>query len=125
MSKVTKVTTDHDEIRRWAEERGGRPAHVKGTGSGDDPGLLRIDFPNGPEEKLEPISWDEWFEKFDEKQLAFIYEEKTADGDVSYFNKLVSRESVKDQLKESTKKSSSSRSQKSSSRKKREPVGHH
>ena len=29
----SKTTTDHDEIRRWAEERGGRPAHVKDTGS--------------------------------------------------------------------------------------------
>src|SRR4051794_34732042 len=42
----SKTTTDHDEIRRWAEERGGRPATVEGTeGGGEDAGVLRIDFP--------------------------------------------------------------------------------
>ena len=27
----SKITTDHDEIRKWAEERGGRPATVRST----------------------------------------------------------------------------------------------
>jgi hypothetical protein len=31
-SQTTK-TTDHDEIRRWAQEHGGRPARVRGTGA--------------------------------------------------------------------------------------------
>jgi hypothetical protein len=112
MSKLTKVTIDHDEIRRWVEARGGVPARVKGTGeSSDDPGLLRIDFPvDGPDPGLEPISWDEWFKKFDEKQVAFIYEDKTADGEISYFNKLVSRESVKDQPEEQQASSSRKKS---------------
>jgi hypothetical protein len=123
MSDLTKVTIDHDEIRRWVEARRGVPAHVKGTGGdSDDPGLLRIDFPDGPEKNLEPISWDEWFKKFDEKQLAFIYEEKTADGKLSYFNKLVSRETVKDQLEA---KQASSSEKKSSSGKEGQPAGHH
>ncbi len=26
-----QITTDHDEIRKWAEERGGRPAAVRST----------------------------------------------------------------------------------------------
>jgi hypothetical protein len=117
MSELTKVTIDHDEIRKWAEARGGVPARVKGTGDEDDPGLLRIDFPvDGPDPNLEPISWDEWSKKFDEKQLAFIYADKTADGEISYFNKLVSRESVKDQLKEQAKKAAPG--------KKDQPVGH-
>jgi hypothetical protein len=126
MSDLTKVTIDHDEIRKWAEARGAVPAHVKGTGGdNDDPGLLRLDFPvDGPDPNLEPISWDEWFRKFDEKQLAFIYEERTANGEISYFNKLVSRETVKDQLEEQAKQGSSSSRQKSSSGKEREPVRH-
>jgi transposase-like protein len=41
----SKVTTDHDEIRRWVEERGGHPARVKDTESKNSPGLLRIDYP--------------------------------------------------------------------------------
>jgi hypothetical protein len=88
----TRTTTDHDEIRRWVEEHGGRPARVRGTGGGDDPGILRIDFPGGAgEDQLEHISWDEWFRKFDENDLAFLYQERKADGEDSTFFKLVRR----------------------------------
>jgi hypothetical protein len=87
------TTTDHEEIRRWAEARGGRPAHVAETGDGNDPGVLRIDFGDA-DEGLEEISWDEWFRAFDENGLALVYQEQTADGNESRFNKLVSRESV-------------------------------
>jgi hypothetical protein len=86
----SKQTTDHEEIRAWVEERGGKPARVEGTGSGDDPGILRIDFP-GDDDRLEEISWDEWLEAFDENELAFLYQDETADGGASRFNKLVSR----------------------------------
>ena len=41
----SKSTTDHDDIRRWVEERGGQPARVKETGDDGDPGILRIDYP--------------------------------------------------------------------------------
>ena len=59
------TTTDHEEIRRWVEERGGVPATVKDTGDGGDPGVLRIDFPGyGDDDALEQISWDDWFDKF-------------------------------------------------------------
>ena len=86
-------TTDHAKIRQWAEARSGKPARVQGTGQGEDAGLLRIDFPeeHEDEEQLEEISWDEFFEKFDEKRLAFVYQEKTVGGEPSRFNKFVSR----------------------------------
>src|SRR3954471_7372174 len=88
----TRTTTDHDEIRRWVEAHGGRPARVKGTGDGDDPGVLRIDFPGGAgEDELEPISWDDWFRKFDEENLAFLYQEQKSGGEDSTFFKLVRR----------------------------------
>jgi hypothetical protein len=85
---MAKMTTDHEEIRRWVEQRGGRPARVKGTGD-DDAGLLRIDF-GEPDEKLEAINWDEWFTTFDHSDLAFLYEDEPE----SRFNKLVSRETA-------------------------------
>jgi hypothetical protein len=89
----SKRTTDHAKIRRWAEARDGKPARVPGTGEAEDAGLLRIDFPEEHEEEdeLEEISWDEFFEKFDEKRLAFVYQEKTVAGEPSRFNKFVSR----------------------------------
>ena len=59
MSGQSKTTTDHEVIRRWAEARDGKPASVKGTGSGEDAGILRIDFPGGDEDSLEQIPWDE------------------------------------------------------------------
>ena len=81
-----KSTTDHDEIRRWVEERGGHPAKVKGTE------LLRIDYPGfSGEDTLEPISWEEFFKKFEENDLAFLHQDKTKDGKESRFSKLVER----------------------------------
>ena len=88
----SKTTTDHEEIRRWAEERDGRPATVKGTESGgEEAGILRIDFPGGEEERLEEISWDEFCEKFEHESLAFLYQEQTKDGGESRFFKFVNR----------------------------------
>jgi hypothetical protein len=86
-SSESKVTTDHDEIRRWVEERGGHPAEVKATE------LLRIDYPGfSGEDSLEEISWEEFFDAFEENNLAFLYQEKTKDGGKSRFSKLVDRD---------------------------------
>lgn len=90
MSEASK-TTDPDVIRRWAEARGGRPARVEDTGGAGDPGLLRIKFSDGADE-LEEISWDEFFEKFEESRLAFLYQDKTDSGETSRFFKLVDRD---------------------------------
>lgn len=90
---ATKATIDHEEIRSWVEMQGGCPAHVKKSGSKDDPGILRIDFPGfSGQDSLEQISWDQFFEWFDKNELALLYREEDR------FNKLVSRETVKQQL---------------------------
>jgi hypothetical protein len=92
---TSQVTTDHEEIQRWAEERGAKPACVRGTGGKGDIGILRLDFPGYTgEDKLEHIEWNEWFEKFDERGLSLLYQEETAAGERSNFNKLVSRETA-------------------------------
>jgi hypothetical protein len=88
---TSKTTTDHDEIRRWAEARGGKPAGVRGTGDGN-PGMLRIEFDHGSE-KLEAIAWDDWFAAFDANGLAFVYQDEV-DGATSRFNKIISRDTV-------------------------------
>lgn len=103
----SKVTTNHDEIRKWAEARGGKPATVKRTESNNEAGVLRIDFPGyGGSDSLEEISWDEFFKKFDEKHLAFLYQDKTSSGEQSRFFKLVSQETAsnKSESKHSNKK---------------------
>ena len=43
-------------------------------------------------ESLKEITWDEFFRKFDQSGLAFLYQEKTAGGEKSNFNKFVKRE---------------------------------
>src|SRR4051812_41181431 len=83
MASKSKTTIDHDEIRKWAEERKGHPATVKRTAKGGI-GILRIDFPGyAGEQSLEEISWDEFFEKFEESNLAFVYQDKAANGRTS------------------------------------------
>jgi hypothetical protein len=94
-SASSRVLTDHDEIRSWAEERGASPACVRGTGDSDDVGILRLDFPGYTgQDKLQQISWDEWFPNFDDSGFVLLVQDETADGERSNFNKLVSRDSV-------------------------------
>ena len=90
----TKTTTDHATIRQWVEDRGGQPAEVEGTGDKNDPGVIRITFPNSEHsehENLGVINWEDWFAKFDEAKLALLYQEETSDGKQSMFSKLVDR----------------------------------
>lgn len=89
---LSKTTQDHEEIRNWAEKRGARPAEVAHTHGKDEPGILRFCFPNARDknnDNLREISWDEFFEKFDSSDLQLVYQEKTASGQKSNFNKLV------------------------------------
>lgn len=86
MSEATS-TTDHDRIRRWVEERDGRPAKVRTSAAG---GVLRIDF-GEPEDELEEISWEEFFDIFEDNDLAFLHQDKTSKGATSRFNKFVER----------------------------------
>ena len=95
MAGESKTTTDHKTIQAWAEARGGKPSTVKRTEQGDEAGVLRIDFPGySGAGSLEEISWNEFFQKFDEKNLAFLYQEHTSSGEESRFFKLVSRDTA-------------------------------
>lgn len=97
---MARTTTDHEEIRKWVEQHGGKPAVVKST-HGHGPGhgkstktgvgLLRLMFPKAREsehDNLEEIGWDEFFQQFDDSKLALLYEED------SNFNKLVGRDTA-------------------------------
>ena len=94
-SAESLVTTDHEEIQRWVEERGGHPARVKGTAGKRGTGLLRIDYPGfSGEDTLETITWEEFFTAFEDNNLAFLYQEEKKDGSESRFSKLIDRDSV-------------------------------
>jgi hypothetical protein len=99
MSAAT-ITTDHGEIRSWVEQRGGYPARLRAALA--DHHAIRVDFPGfSGEGTVERLSWDEWFTLFDLHSLAFLHQDETEDGQMSHFNKLVSRESVERRLRES------------------------
>lgn len=105
----SRILTDHDEIQRWAEDRGAKPAAVRNTENETDIGIIRLDFPGySGADSLEEVSWDEWFDQFDDRNLALVVQEEMANGKPSNFNKLVSRDSVEESA-QSGRKSSSSR----------------
>jgi hypothetical protein len=88
------ATTDHGEIRRWVEERDGKPAVVASTHDAKASGILRIEFPGyeaAKDDNLEPIGWDEFFKIFDKNHLAFLHQDRTASGETSRFFKFVER----------------------------------
>src|SRR3954468_21427679 len=90
------MTQNHDEIRQWAEERGGKPACVKGTESGNSC-LLRIDFPGGAgAESLSEMSWDDFFNVLDQRGLVFLYQKGK-----STFNKIVTPDTIEEREKKS------------------------
>ena len=94
---LSKTTQDHDEIKAWAEERGGKPAEVASTETKDGPGILRLEFPgavHANDSNLKEISWDDFFAKFDESGLALVYQDVTADGEKSNFNRLIHPENA-------------------------------
>jgi hypothetical protein len=65
---VRRYTRDRAVIQQWVEERGGRPARVRGA---DVP---RIAFGELPP-NWEPLSWPELFALLDRARMAFMYED--------------------------------------------------
>ncbi|MXV52788.1 hypothetical protein GS399_17585 [Pedobacter sp. HMF7647] len=91
---TSNQTHDHNKIKAWAEERGGVPAKIKGTGKDEDEGVLRIHFPDksSDDDNFEKIDWDDFFQNFDDNKLDFLYQDKKADGEESTFHKFVKRQ---------------------------------
>jgi hypothetical protein len=88
---MAETTTDHEAIRKWAGKHDGRPAAVGRTHQRGDVGIIRIMFPKAPQsehEELVEITWDEFFEEFEKRELALLYDDK------SMFNKIVGRDTA-------------------------------
>jgi hypothetical protein len=93
MGHAAEKTRDHNTIQRWVEARGGHPAVVEGTAPSHNSdqqqgaGLLRIKFDES-EKNLKDISWEEFFETFDDRGLTFLYQ-KEIEGQQSRFFKFI------------------------------------
>lgn len=81
-----KFTYDHEEIRNWIEARNGKPAIGK-----DEQHLLRLRFSDSPNNDLRSISWGSFFARFEEENLAMVYQEMGDGGEMRYFCAFVSR----------------------------------
>lgn len=69
-------TTDYEEIRAWVEEHGGYPAVLVGMEEEDEnPDALHISF-EVDDIEVEEIGWDEFFERFDNANLALVYDDE-------------------------------------------------
>ena len=93
MSSLESKTTDnHEIIQNWVEERSGQPALADGIiDKGKAGRMLRINFSSNTKEGLNDISWELFFEIFDENNLAFLYQEENIDGDQAKFYKIINK----------------------------------
>lgn len=101
----SKTTTELNEIQQWAEAREGKPSRVKSTADGEGGGVLRIDFPGySGNDSLEEISWEDWYQTFQDRNLEFLYQEHTAGGKESRFFRLISKEKEEEKEKQKEEK---------------------
>jgi hypothetical protein len=96
---MTPITTvDHARIRDWVKSRKGHPAmaHTQ-TIMGPASKLLRIDFAGWPTDPcFHSISWEEFFESFENAKLAFVYRGMKESGEPSHFCEFTARQPVAD-----------------------------
>lgn len=89
----SKTTDNHEAIKKWVEERDGAPALMGGItpeiGGG---GMLRIDFKDNSDGPLNEISWETFFEIFDESNMLFLYQEKTEEDEKDHFYKIINKD---------------------------------
>ena len=84
---ASHIVIDHNDIKDFATRTGGKPSVVSDTKGSSGPGLLRFDH-GRDNEGLEEISWDRFFEIFEEQELGLMLD---TSGDNPNFNKFVSR----------------------------------
>lgn len=78
MDDATQKITDHTEIKLWAEKYNGHPAIIKGSEGEGRLGILQFDFrQNGGDNQLIEISWEDFFDEFEDKNLALLYSEES------------------------------------------------
>lgn len=83
---MANQTIDHDTIRAWVEEHGGQPALTRRVPEVPDKGDLSLEFlADGQEPELITISWADFFQRFEDEHLAFVYEEGGPGGELTWY----------------------------------------
>jgi hypothetical protein len=77
----SKITTNHEEIRDWIENNGGKPKIIDNIDAESDSIGIRVDF-NGIDNDIylennlklgNNLAWSEFFDIFEKENLAFEY----------------------------------------------------
>ena len=96
-----KATTNHNEIKRWIVNHGGSPAIFDDPQAKADLPSIHVDFPGDRDAEymqeavvITKVSWEEFFKKFEEKKLAFIYEPDDKIEDITLAFKFVKRDRI-------------------------------
>ncbi len=90
-----QVTTDREQIRQWADGHDVVPLRAEET-DGNDLRLL-----SEPEDgRGEPLSWDEFFERFEARSLALRYRETDTRGQGQPAYEFVDRDEIVDEAVE-------------------------
>jgi hypothetical protein len=72
-------TTDHHQVRAFLDAHGGRPMVAAGTAEADGTdgvGVLKIEFGDAHDESLVPLSWNEFFDRFERARLALVHDDE-------------------------------------------------
>ena len=80
------MTHDHAEIKNWIKARDGRPAMLK-----DEPNALTLRFKELESGAMKLISWTKFFQRFEEDNLALVYQEVGDGGEIRSFCRLLPR----------------------------------
>ena len=81
---MTGITIEHAQIIDWTQSRGGHPSIQKPSEDADQPVI-------GFSEEDQAVSWDEWMSVFEDGEWAFIYQDKTPEGELSRKWKIIPR----------------------------------
>ncbi|HYC71958.1 MAG TPA: hypothetical protein VEB66_12170 [Opitutaceae bacterium] len=89
---ATARTIDHRRIRRWAEDRKGRPVAVKYAGT-DPAATLRFEFGDRRvDPDVDELTWTDFFERFEDLRLAFVHDRDGPNGARGSFHKFAPRD---------------------------------
>jgi hypothetical protein len=84
-----KVTTNHNEIKKWITEHGGVPALSQESPDADE-NALRIKFDAAS--PYRDIGWTEFFDRFESDKLALSYSDYVIKGDEELSFNFINRE---------------------------------
>ncbi|WP_440006977.1 hypothetical protein [Halomicrococcus sp. SG-WS-1] len=93
----SKITTDRETIRNWADERNLEPVRRTTAGT-EEPSVRLVHDAETGRSGHEEVSWDEFFDRFEDEQLAFMYQEFDSVDDEVEFAEVIDRTSIDDEI---------------------------